>query len=122
MRAARGDHVFGLEPDEIVHDREIVRRQIPDDVHVMLKEPEIDSGRVVVVERAENVRVDQFLDLAHGASEQEGVIHHDLEVPALGELDQFSAWAEVAVRGFSTKTCLPFSSAVGQDRSASTRE
>ena len=33
-----------LQPDQVVHDGQIVRRQIPDDVDVVLKEPEVDRG------------------------------------------------------------------------------
>ena len=51
------DDGLGLRLDEKVHDRQIVRRQIPDHADVVLEEPQVDPCRVVVVEVAEDTLV-----------------------------------------------------------------
>ena len=65
-----------------------MRRQIPDDAHVVLKEPQVDPRGVVIIEVAENALVDELADLPHGPGEQEGVVHHDREILLRGQLDQ----------------------------------
>src|SRR5215510_13737647 len=86
--AAGGHDELRLEADQIVDDGQIVRRQVPDDVHVVLKEPQVDASGIVVVEPPQDPAVDQFLDLADGTAEQKRVIHHDLQIFAVSQLDQ----------------------------------
>ena len=88
VASARRDD--GLRPlaDDVVHDREIVRREIPDDADVVLKQSEVDASRIEVVERAERARFDDLPNLPDRAVEEEGVVHHDLQVLAVGQLDQ----------------------------------
>ncbi len=81
----------GLLLDEVVHDREVVRREVPEDVDVVLEQAEVHAGRVVVVQLAQGAVVDHLLHAADGAGEQKGVVHHDLEVLALGEFDELFA-------------------------------
>ena len=74
------DHVIGKEPEAVVatgsthfgqhadialpitmvHDREIVRRQVPDHAHVVLEKPQVDPRRIVVVETAQDALVDEL--------------------------------------------------------------
>jgi hypothetical protein len=89
MVSAGGDDGLRLLADEVVHDRQIVRRQIPHDADVMLEQPEIDPRRVEVVQRPERSVVDELLDLPNGPAEQERVIDHDAQVFSCRELDQF---------------------------------
>ena len=63
-------------------------RQVPDDADVVLKEAQIHSRGIVVVEVAEDARVDELAHFSHGAGEEERVIHHDPEILALGQLDE----------------------------------
>ena len=78
-----------LPSDQVVHDRQIVWPEVPDDVDVVLEEPQIDPGRIVVVEGTQRPRLDQLLDLAHCPRKEKRVINHDLKIPAVGELDKF---------------------------------
>ena len=48
--------------EQVVHDREVVDREVPDHVHVALEQAEIHPGRVVVVDVAELAGVDQLAD------------------------------------------------------------
>src|SRR5439155_6477392 len=86
---SRGYNALRLQADQVVHDGQIVRGQIPDDVDVVLKEPKVDAGGVVVVEAAQDSLIHELSHLAHGAGEQEGVVHHDDQILPLCELDQF---------------------------------
>ena len=72
----------GLLADDVVHDRQIVRREVPDDADVVLKQAEVHARRVEVVERPERAGVDDLADLPHRAAEQERVVDHDLQVLA----------------------------------------
>ena len=79
----------GFSVDQVAHDREVVRSQIPDDVYVVLEQPEIDPHRVIVEELAERAVVNQLADLANCAGKQEGMIHHDPQVLLVRQFDQF---------------------------------
>ena len=100
----------GLLRDQVIHDGQIVRSEVPDDVYVVLEQAQVDACRIVVVELTEDTIVDQLTHL-DGASEQEGVVHHDLQVLAFRQFDEVFGLSAVQVKGFSTKMCLPFSKA-----------
>src|SRR5260370_19279249 len=55
----------------------------------MLEQTQIDAHGIVVVKRPESVVFDELLNLLYGTSKQKGVIHHDLQILALGQLDEF---------------------------------
>ena len=65
-----------LRRQHVVDDRQIVNRQIPHDVHVVLKEPQIDPYGIVVVDIAERPGARQLVDLSHRSRIDEGVIDH----------------------------------------------
>ncbi len=88
MRLAGCGDVFGDVGGEMVEDGKVVGGEVPDDVDIVLEEAEVDAGGVVIVELAEGAFVDHFADAADGAGEEEGVVHHDLQVFALGEFDE----------------------------------
>src|SRR5262249_50194502 len=88
VSAAGGHDALGLAADEVVDDGQVVGRQVPDHVDVVLEEAQVDPGGVVVVEGPQFPRVRQLLDLADGRVEQDRVVHHDLQPPAVGELDE----------------------------------
>jgi len=64
-----------------------MRREIPDDAHVVLEQAEVYADGVVVIEIAEFSALNKFLNFSYRTSEQERVIHHDLEVLARSEVD-----------------------------------
>ena len=86
--AARRDDRFRLLDDQVIHDRQVVRRQIPQHADVVLKQPQVDARRIVVVERTKRAVVDEIADLSDRPAEQEGVVHHDLQVLPLRQLNQ----------------------------------
>ena len=63
-----------------------MRGKVPDDIYVVLKQAEVHSCGVVVVEFAKFAGIDELLDLPHRSGEQEGMVHHDLEMLALGQV------------------------------------
>ena len=54
----------------------------------MLKESQVHAGGIVIVELSKDALVDELADLPDSAREEEGVVHHDLEVFALGQIDE----------------------------------
>ncbi len=73
-----------------------MRREIPNHVAVMLKQAQVHPRRIVVVEIAECPIREQLLYFADCAGEQERVVHHDLEVLPLRQVDQFLGLRPVA--------------------------
>ena len=65
-----------------------MRREIPHDADIVLEEAEVHARRVEIVERPQRAVVDELPDLPHGAAEEERVIHHDLQVLPVRQLDQ----------------------------------
>src|SRR3569833_191930 len=61
---------------QIVDDRQIVRSQIPQAIHVLLKQSEIDPHRVEIADVAEFAPLRELLDHLDSASEQESMIDH----------------------------------------------
>src|SRR5690554_4206607 len=79
-----GHNTFRLHADHVVHDRQVVRSEVPDYVNVVLKESQVHPGGVVVVELSELAVVDQFLHLANRAGEKKGVVDHQPQVFLFG--------------------------------------
>src|SRR2546427_2780094 len=61
---------------EICEEREIVRREIPQDADVRLKQTEIEPHRVIVIDLSEFPGIDDLPQLPYGAGVYEGVIDH----------------------------------------------
>src|SRR5205085_10436908 len=76
VATARSHQARGPPPDDVVHDREVVRREVPDDVEVVLEEAEVDAHGVEVEQVADLPGRDDLLDAAHRARVDEGVVNH----------------------------------------------
>ena len=107
MFLARRHDCFRRPLDQVVHDRKVVWRQVPHHICVGLEHAEIDSCGVVVVERSERVVVDQLADLAHRAREQECVIHHDLEILPVCQLNELLRFVGAAGEWFLDEDVFP---------------
>ena len=66
-----------------------MRSEVPDDIDIMLKQPQIHAQCIVVVQIAQFPFVDKFLDLPHRAGKQKGVVYHDLQILAFSKFNQF---------------------------------
>ena len=86
--AAEGRDLGRALPEPVAEDREIVGREIPDDAHIRLMEPEVDPARGDEVDLAELARVDQRLDLHDRRAVEERVTRHQHEVLPARQLDQ----------------------------------
>ncbi len=84
-RPSRGDGEWLL-GDQVVHDRHVVRGEIPHHVHVGLEQPQIDAHRIEVVEIADVPRIDQLLHPPDGAGEDKRVIDRQEQPAALGQV------------------------------------
>ena len=88
MIAAGGHHRFRCGVNQVVHDRQVVRRQIPNHAHIVLKQAEIHPSRIKVVERPQRADIDELAHLAHRAAEQKRVIDHEAQIFPLRQFDQ----------------------------------
>ena len=74
--------------DQVVHDREVVGGQVPDHVHVVLEEAQVDAHRVVVVELAEGPSSMSCLIFLTAPVKRKVWSTMIVEVLLRGELDQ----------------------------------
>ena len=80
---------------------------IRDSVNVVLEQPEIDPGGIVVVKLAERAVLGQLLDFLDRAREQEGVIDHDRQVLLRGQFDQLFGLRHSRRKWFLDKNVFP---------------
>ena len=85
MRSPCSGYTDGLLAKQIIHDRNVVRRQIPHDVHISLDDTKVDPHGVEVIEIADLAGRDQLAHFAHRPREDEGVIHREHDAAPLGE-------------------------------------
>src|SRR5438270_682622 len=60
-----------------IHNGKVVRSEVPEDVHVVLDEAQVDANAVDVIDVAERASVYQFLDLSNRGAVDERVVHHE---------------------------------------------
>src|ERR1700691_505633 len=85
---------------QVVHDGKIMRREIPNHIAIVLKKSQVHSCRIVVVELAERSLFEQLFYLADRTRKQECVVHHDLKILLLREVDQFFRLSHIAGEWF----------------------
>src|SRR5262245_25252749 len=79
---------FWIRQNHVVHDGQVMRSEIPNDGNIMLKEAQIDSGRIIIVKVAESSVIDELSYLFYSTGEQEGVVHHDFEILTIRQFNQ----------------------------------
>ena len=89
LRVARahGGQALREAVEQEVDDREIVRREVPHHVHVVLEHAEVDADAVDVTEVAELALVEELLHLPHRRAVDERVVDHQGEALLVGERD-----------------------------------
>src|SRR5215831_15924587 len=88
MAFTGGNDRFRIVLDDVIHDGEIVRRQVPDNIDVMLKQTQVDAKRIVIIEITQRSIVHELADLPDRACEKERMIHHDLQSFAVSQFNQ----------------------------------
>src|SRR5262245_60037563 len=81
-----------------VHDGDIVRRQVPDDVGVMLEKTKVDADGIEVKDFTDLSAHKVILDFANSAGVDKGVVHHKGEPPFVCRFDQV-----LSVRGLESE-------------------
>src|SRR5712692_2008432 len=72
----------------MTHDRKIVGPQVPQDIEVVLKQPQIDAHGIVIVDVAQLTRINQFPYEAHGTRVNKRMVHHENPSLPLGQIDK----------------------------------
>ena len=116
-RAAARPRPRRLLVEEVEDHRQVVHAERPERVLVLADDAEVDAVAVDAEHVAELARVDELLHLAHARVVEQQVPRHQHEPARVGERDELapSRTARIA-GGFSTKTCLPASSACLRER------
>src|SRR2546421_4730669 len=93
VTTAKGADADWLPLDQVIHDRKVVRRQVPKHVDVALKQSQVDANRIEVKQFAQLAALENFFHLADGAGVDEGVIHHQREFISISKFDQLFSFA-----------------------------
>ena len=101
----------GFALDQVIHDRQIVRRQVPDHVDVVLEQAEIDAHRIVVIKIAQHPSSTSWRIFRTAPVNRNVWSTMICRFFCSAISISSSACAALEVNGFSTNTCLPFSSA-----------
>ena len=80
---------IGIFVEQVVKDRQIVRREVPEHVDVGLEEAQVDAHRVVVAELAKFAGSQGLADTLNRAGEEIGMIDHQDHALAFGQVHQF---------------------------------
>lgn len=92
-----------------------MRSEIPENVDVMLEQPQVDAGGIVVIQPSQSSLSEQLGNFSYRAGKEEGVIHHDPEVFLDGQIDELLTLRNVAGEGFFDEDMLAiFKSGLGQ--------
>src|SRR5690349_24090773 len=83
-----------------------MRRQVPDHVHIVLEEAQVHARGIKVIQISQSAVIDELANFSDRSAEEERVIHHDLEVLAFGEFDEFFGLARVCGEGLFDKHML----------------
>ena len=65
-----------------------MKRQIPNNVHVVLEQSQVNPNRIVIVDLTERITGNQFANLAHRSRVNKRVIDHEYSVAFLCFVDQ----------------------------------
>src|SRR6266436_10361872 len=66
--------------ENVLDDRDVVNRQIPDHIDVVLEQAQARADSVIVIDVAEHPVADQLANLSNSGSIEEGVIHQQNQV------------------------------------------
>ena len=106
------DALVRLLVEQVEDHREVVDAERPERVLVRADDAEVLAVAVDAEHLAELARVDQLLQLPHAGVVEEQVARHEHEVALLRRARRSSSISAARIAGgFSTKTCLPASSA-----------
>ncbi len=77
MAAAPGRDASGVSLQHVVDDGQIVRREVPHDVDVVLEQPQVDPDAVDVIQFAKLPAGNDLLDEPDGVAEEISVVDHE---------------------------------------------
>src|SRR5438128_5527088 len=75
--------------EDVQNDGNVMRRQVPGDIDVLLEQTQIQAPRINVADVAEVPSLNYFNDFSYESRIQERVIDHQNQALALGDVDQF---------------------------------
>src|SRR5262249_47527599 len=88
VSTAPGRYAPRVAAQDVIDDGQVVRGQVPDDVHVRLEQPQVDPDAVHVQQVAQLPAVHELPDPADRVGEQVGVIDHQHPAGPVGDVDQ----------------------------------
>ena len=65
-------------------------RQVPNDVHVVLKQAQAGTHAVIIINVAENAVADQLADFLNRGSIKEGVVYHQYQISSCRFFDKMT--------------------------------
>src|ERR1022692_5156692 len=90
----------------MIDDREIVRGKVPNYVHIVLEQTQIDAYGIIVVDLSQSTFLEQLGNFLYRSSKQESVIHHDLQILLCRKIDELFCLARITGKGLLDKHML----------------
>src|SRR5262245_21699342 len=107
MLLPAGNQGFGAAPDQVIHNREVMGSKVPYHIDIVLKESQVDSHRIIVIELTEATFIQQLFNLLDCPSKQKSMIDHNFEVLLLCEVDQLLCLRNIAGKWLFNKDMFP---------------
>src|SRR5437660_10883547 len=79
VASTNGVHPFRGAVDQVLHYRDVVRRQVPQHADVVLEQAQVDAHRVVVAKIAQLASADHVVQFFDGRMIDKRVVHHQYQ-------------------------------------------
>src|SRR4029077_12302228 len=89
MRVPLAVNRSGEFAENVQNDRNVMRRQIPSDIDILLEQTKIQAPRINIADLAKVSGLNYFNDFSYGSRIQKRVIDHQNQVVAFGDVNQF---------------------------------
>ncbi len=100
MVRAGGYYGLGSAIQQKIHDGNVMRRQIPNDVDIVLKQTEVDAYGIEIIDVADIAVIQILFDQPHGAGVNKGVIQHQHQLFLIRQFHQFFGLRRGGGHGF----------------------
>ena len=106
VTAADGRHRERLLPEQVIHYRQVVRSEVPNNVHVVLEKPQIHTHGIEIIDLAKATGGDDLLHLADSTRIDECMIDKDRQPFLFCQVDQLVGLGNTRGHRFFDKDVL----------------
>ncbi len=100
MGFPRGHQGAGALFDQEIHDGKIVGGQVPNHIHIVLKQPQVDPHGIKIAQVPQRSVVNQLFYFTDRPGIEEGMVHHDPEPIFFRQVDQLLGMGALVSKRF----------------------